>query len=203
MSWTVLDPFDKKVIDDLVAKLGPQGVVDFVGRIEEERAAFKEAKNVRLPARVNMKDVLRIYPSNIVKNIASEWNLNPNKKKNNLIKEIISIKAEVIPDIIDEATDSEREAIKYIAEHDNLMIKKARHVLNDSLIEPEFMDPDNPDMFDSFMEVYTQMGILIMGVREVSGRDSEIVTMASDVKRIVVEHTGWNIAFDHTASPNR
>lgn len=188
-----LDPFDKKVADELTKRLGPQGVADFVNAIGEEQAAFKEAKRVRLPARADMKDVLRMYPINIVKGIALEWDLDQNKEKNGLIKDIIGARADVIPDIIDEASDSEREAIKYVAEHANLKISKARRVLNDSLIQPEFTDPDDPHMFDAFMGVYTRMGILIVGVREVRGRDRSIVTMASDVRRIVAKHTGWNI----------
>lgn len=188
-----LDPLDKKVTDELSKRFGPQGVADFIDQTREEQAAFKEAKKVRLPARADMKDVLRMYPINIVKWIALEWDLDQNKEKNGLIKDIIGARADVIPDIIDEASDSEREAIKYVAEHDNLKIRKARRVLNDSLIQPEFTDPDDPHMFDAFMEVYTRMGILIVGVREVRGRDRAIVTMASDVKRIVAKHTGWNI----------
>ena len=202
MSCTLLDPFDRKVIDGLVKSIGPQGVVDFVDRMKAEKAAFKEAKKVRLPAKVDMEDVLRMYPISIVKGIASEWNLNQNRGKNKLIGDIIRVRAEVIPDIIDEASDAEREAIKYVAEHGNLKIKEARRILNDSLIQPEFTDPDDPGMFDAFMEVYTKMGILIMGVREVRGRDREIVTLASDVKRIVAKHTGWNVAFDPSVSPN-
>lgn len=188
-----LDPFDKKVAEELIERLGPQGVADFVNAIGEEQAAFKEAKRVRLPARVDMKDVLRMYPINIVKGIALEWDLDQNKEKDGLIKDIIGARADVIPDIIDEASDSEREAIKYVAEHTNLKITKARRVLNDSLIEPEFTDPDDSHMFDAFMGVYTRMGILIVGIREVRGRDRSIVTMASDVRRIVAKHTGWNI----------
>lgn len=198
-----MDPFDKEVIDGLIKKIGPQGVVDFVDRQREDRAAFKEAKKVRLPAKVAMRDVLRMYPINIVKWIALEWNLDPNKGKNKLIEDITSVRADVIPDIIDEASASEREAIKYVVEHDNLKIRDARRLLNDSLIQPEFTYSDDPHMFDAFMEAYTRMGILIVGVRKVRGRDREIVTMASDVKRIVAKRTGQNITFDQKAPSDR
>ena len=202
MLYILLNSFDKNVVDDLIKKLGPQGVVDFVDRTREEQAAFKEIKKVRLPAQIDLRDVLRMYPINIVKGIALEWDLDQNRKKSELVEDIIDMMADVIPDIIDEASDSEREAIRYVAEHDNLKIRKAQRVLNNSLIQPEFTDPDDPHMFDAFMKVYVRMGILIVGVRKVRGKDRKIVTMASDVKRIVAKHTGWNITFDHNVSPN-
>lgn len=194
-----LDPF-KEAFDELVKRIGPQGVADFAESISEERAAYKEAKKVRLPARIDMKDVLRMYPASIVKGIALEWELDPSKKKSRLIEEIAGVMADVIPEVLDEASRSERRALKYVAEHDNLPTRKARRVLNDSLIQPEFTDPDDPNMFDAFMEVYIRMGVLIVGVREVRGRDRLVVTMASDVKRIVAKHTGWNITFDQDVS---
>lgn len=198
-----MDPRDKELLDELTKSIGPQGVVDFVDRTKEDSSSFKEARKVRLPAKIDMKDVLRMYPANIVKGIALEWDLDRNREKSRIIKDIIDSRVGVIPNIIDGASDEEREAIKYIAEHDNLKIKKARRLLNDSLIQPEFTDPDDPHMFDAFMEVYTRSGILIVGVREVNGRDREIVTLASDVKRIVAKHTGWDITFDQNVPPNR
>ena len=202
MASMPLDPF-KKSFDELAKQIGPQGMADFAELMSEERSAYKEAKKVRLPAKIDMKDVLRMYPANIVKGIALEWELDPNKKKSRLIEEIAGAMADVIPDIIDEASSNEHRALKYVAEHNNLKTRKARRVLNNSLIQPEFTDPDDPHMFDAFMEVYIRMGILIVGVREVQGRDREIVTMASDVKRIVAKHTGWNITFDQDASMGR
>lgn len=202
MSRISLEPFNKKIIDELMKSIGPQGIVDFVDRQREDQSAFKEAKKVRLPANIAMRDVLPMYPINIVKSIALEWELDPNKRKDSIIKDIVGAMADIIPDVIDGASDGELEAIKYIVEHDNLKIKDARRLLNDSIIEPEFMDPDSQHMFDSFMEVYTRLGILIIGVRKVSGRDREIVTMASDVRRIVAKHTGQNIAFEQKAVPD-
>ena len=197
-----MDPF-KGALDELVKRLGPQGVVDFVESVNEEKAAYKEAKKVRLPAKIDMKDVLRMYPARIARGIALEWDLDPGKKKSRLIEEITGVMEDLIPEVIDEASRSERRALKYVAEHDNLTTRKARRVLNDSLIQPEFVDPDDPHMFDAFMEVYIRMGVLIVGVREVRGRDRLVVTMASDVKRIVAKHTGWNITFDRDVSAGR
>ncbi len=199
MAGMPLDPF-KEAFDELVKRIGPQGVADFTESINEEKAAYKEAKKVRLPAKIDMKDVLRMYPANIVKGIALEWELDPSKKKSRLIEEIAGVMADVIPEVIDEASNNERRALKYVAEHDNLPTRKARRVLNDSLIQPEFTDPDDPHMFDAFMEVYIRMGVLIVGIREVRGRDRLVITMASDVKRIVAKHTGWNITFDQDVS---
>ena len=197
-------PLDyKEIFDELNKRLGPQEMAHFIERISEERSAHKEATKVRLPAKIDMKDVLRMYPTSIVKGIASEWELDPNKKKSKLIEEITGLMEDIIPDIIDEASSAERQALKYIAEHNNLATHRARRALNNLLIEPEFTDPDDSNMFDAFMEVFTLLGILIVGVREVQYRDREIVTMASDVKRIVAKHTGWNITFDQNISTGR
>lgn len=193
----------KKVFEEFAKEVGPQGMVDFVQSMDEAQSAHEEAKKVRLPARIDMKDVLSMYPDNIVEGIAQEWELGENKTKSRLIEEITDVMDSEIPIVIDEASREERRALRYIAEHDNLEIRKARRVLNKSLIQPEFVDPDDSGMFDAFMEVYIRMGILIVGVRKVRGRDREIVTMASDVKRIVARHTGWKIALDQDVPAGR
>ena len=202
MASIPLDPF-KKVFEEFAKELGPRGMIDFVQSMDKAQSAHKEAKKVRLPAKIDMKDVLSMYPDNIVEGIAQEWDLGQNKTKSRLIEEITDVMDTEIPMVIDESSRAERRALRYIAEHDNLEIRKARRVLNKSLIQPEFVDPDDSGMFDAFMEVYTRMGVLIVGVREVQGRDREIVTMASDVKRIVARHTGWKIALDQDVPAGR
>ena len=195
-----MDVFEKFITEFI--KSDPQKVMEFMEQSKAELAALKEVRKMRLPATINMKDVLHMYPYTLVQGIAREWSLNMGKKKSILIKDITSAMTHNIPDIVDWSSESERAALKYIAEHANLSIIEARRLLNDSLVEVEFMEPGDTEMFDAFVEVYILSGILIAGVRNVEGRDREIVTMASDVKRIVAKHTGWNVAFDQLLTKN-
>lgn len=206
MGWmqiVSLDSHGRKFAEEFIRTVGRQKAADFLDRRRLEKAAYKEAKKVQLPAKIDLKDVLDMYPDIISQMITQEWDLNQDKQKSKMIKDIIGAMTYVIPDIIDEASDRERRAIRYVAEHDNLKITKARHVLNSSLIDPMFDEPDDDGMFDAFMEVHIRMGILIVGIRKVEGRNSQIITMASDVKRIVAEHTGWNITFDQDVPQDR
>ncbi len=191
-----MDDHDKRILDELLGMLGPQGVIGFADRVRADQAAFEEAKKVRLSAAMAAGDILRMYPANIARKIAHEWDLDPSRTKDQMIKDITGAMPRMIPHVIDEASHSEREAIRYIARRGGPEIAEARRALNDSLIQPEFTDPGDPHMFDSFMQVYVQLGILVVGVRRVGGRDRSIVTMASDVRRIVATHTGWRLGPD-------
>ena len=190
----------KKSIESLQSDL--QKVMDIVERSMAQSAALQESRKIRLPATINMKDVLRMYPYILARSIAREWSLNISKRKSILIKDITSTMTRNIPHIIDTSSEGERVALKYVAEHDNLTIIEGRRLLNDLLIQLEFMEPGDTGMFDAFVDAFTRAGILIVGVRNVKGRDREIVTMASDVKRIVAKHTGWNVAFDQVPIKN-
>lgn len=190
----------KKSIESLQPDL--QKVIDIVARSKAQSLALQESRKIRLPATINMRDVLRMYPYILARSIAREWSLNISKRKSILIKDITSTMTRNIPNIIDWSSEGERVALKYVAEHDNLTIIEGRRLLNDLLVQLEFMEPGDTGMFDAFVDAFTRAGILIVGVRNINGRDREIVTMASDVKRIVAKHTGWNVAFDKLPTKN-
>lgn len=189
----LLEAFDKKILDELYKTIGPNGMRDFVKRVQEQQAAFKKATKIRISDTTDMEETLHAYPASIITELANEWNLDSHGKKNDIIEDILDTMEDIIPEIIGESSPEELAAFKYIAEHKNLEITKARRALNKSLIQPEFIEPDDPHMFDSFMKVYVPMGILIAGIKNVDGSDREIVTMSSDVKRIVSEHMGWHV----------
>ena len=191
-----LDMSDKNLFENIIEKLGPQKMIEFQNRMEDDLAAFEQAKNVRLPDVVDMTDVLRMYPANIVKRIAIEWEIDSNKTKDQLVTDITDVMEYWIPHIIDGAGDSEIRALRYIAKHENLRIRKAQKLFSNLFIQPEFTEPDDPLVFDAFIQAYITCGLLVVGVRNINGKNRRIITMASDVKRIAVVHTGWRINID-------
>lgn len=181
------------VLDALYQRIGIEGMINLTNQVKEEQSALKEAKKIRLPAVVNLDYVLRKYPTSMIRKMAREWELNANRRKKRIIQDMTDIMEIFIPEMVETASPAERNAIKYIMARENLQVAEARRVLNDSLIEFDDSKGD-PPIFDSFLAVYMFTGVLIAGIRNIDGRDRTVVTMASDVRRLVAKHTGWKSA---------
>ncbi|MXY37912.1 MAG: hypothetical protein F4Y51_03325, partial [Cenarchaeum sp. SB0664_bin_35] len=177
---------------ELIKKLGPQRAFGLVKSMTDDEDLLSHAVKVQLPAHISTKDILGMYPVTVARQIANCWGLDQSGKKDQIIENIIVSMVDAIPNIIDKMSAKELKVLEYIAEHRSLNIRKARRMFNTLLVKPgPFFDS-----FDAFMAVYVRMGILIVGTRRLKDTDHYIVTMTSDVKRIMTKHAGWNVVSD-------
>lgn len=164
-----------------------------------EKAAADNAGRMQLPDGLDMAGILDIYPTPVTRAIAREYNLDPYGLKRDMIQDVTHAMPKIVPKILDKAPDGAIEAIKYIAEHDNMMINKLRNTLRDAVNRAKRSDSYLFRSFDELVRTYMKKGILTPGVKKVNGANRRIVTMPSDVKRVVSTHMGWSVASDGAA----
>ena len=152
--------------------------------INEASEAVKGAKQTRLPDKMTMTTILDSYPVGITRMIAHKWGLDSHGSKKKVIRSITGVMYAMIPEILRAAHRIETDALCFIAKHPYLPVKMIRGPLNKFLARLKSDDR----IFDAFVSEYVRAGILTVGRKNINGEDLTVLTMASDVRRMVLSY---------------
>ena len=192
--------YDAEWIEEFQETTDSQDTSD-VSDIQSDRTFSAHVSVLPLPDTFDLEYALRSYNPFFLADMARERDLDTNSGTiNSIIRDLIDGMDVEIPHLLDTMSDGERAATKYILEHGHVEVSEGRKMFDNVLTDPSA--PYEFGMFDSYVHVYTLYGILVPGAKKIDHQYQSIVTIPSDVARIIATYTKWNSKIKkHTPVP--
>ena len=167
-----LDVFGKDMMEEFV-----------VGR-KKEKAAFEAAMATPIQLKMNLKQVLQNYPGHLLEKICQELSIKTLPSKNMMIMRIADELPRMVCDNLYNMSVSEQNALAHVLYKGYMQHPKCNHELS--------MRMGEDGEAEGFVGYYVMTGLIIVGTAVINGHRQRIITVASDIKELILQCPGWS-----------